>query len=133
MERKNYRRATYTESIMVAKSPAEIFNHILNDVPEFWPEDFEGKSNQLNDEFVLTSGDSHYSKNRVIELDPGKKVVWLVTESIRKTDHFEWTGTKMIFELISKGDNTLLRFTYDGLILGNEYAMWSLKRIYTTT
>lgn len=121
MESKNYRQANYTVSIMVAKSRAEVFNHILNDVPEFWPEEFEGKSNQLNDEFVFKSGDSHYSKNRVIELDPGKKVVWLVTESIRKTDAFEWTGTKMIFELISEGNNTLLMFTYDGFILENEY------------
>ena len=52
---------------------------------------------------------------------PNKKVVWLVTESIRRTDNFDWTGTKMIFELSSKGDNTLLEFTYDGVVLENEY------------
>jgi hypothetical protein len=121
MENKNYRRVNYTVSIMVAKSPTEIFSHILNDVPKFWPEEFEGKSNQLNDQFVFKSGGSHYSKNKVIELVPNKKVVWLVTESIRRTDNFEWTGTKMTFELTPKGDNTLIRFTYDGPVLENEY------------
>jgi len=45
----------------------------------------------------------------VIEFVPDKKVVWLVTESVRKTDNYEWTGTKMIFELTSKGNNTLLK------------------------
>jgi hypothetical protein len=41
-------------------------------------------------------------------------------ESIRKTDNYDWTGTKFIFELIPKGDNTLLQFTYDGVVLENE-------------
>ena len=49
--------------------------------------------------FICRSGDWHYSKNKVIEFVPDKKVVW----------HYEWTGTKMIFELTSKGNNTLLK------------------------
>jgi len=110
----------YTVAIEGAKSLEDVFNHILNDVSKWWPEDFEGESTKLNDEFVFRSGDSHYSKNKVVELVPNKKVVWLVTESIRKTDNFDWTGTKYIFELTPKGDNTILKFTYDGFILENE-------------
>ena len=113
--------ANYTVAIEVTKSPKDVFNHIINDVSKFWPEEFEGESTKLNDEFVFRSGDTHYSKNKVTEFVPNKKVVWLVTEGIRKTDNFEWTGTKMIFELTPKGDNTLLKFTYDGFILENEY------------
>ena len=52
---------------------------------------------------------------------PDKKIVWLVTDSIRKTDNFEWTGTKMIFDLIPKGNNTQLKFTYDGVVPENEF------------
>lgn len=114
-------KTNYTVSIEVVKSPAEVFNHILNDIPKFWPEDFEGESNKLNDEFVFRSDGGHYSKNKVVEFVLGKKVVWLVTESIRPTDNFDWTGTKMIFELTPREDNTLLEFTYDGFILDNEY------------
>ena len=113
--------AKYTVAIEVARSPHDVFNHIINDVSKFWPEEFEGASTKLNDEFVFTSGASHYSKNKVVELVPDKKVVWLVTESIRKTDNFDWTGTKMIFELTPKGNHTLLQFIYDGFILENEY------------
>ena len=51
---------------------------------------------------------------------PNKKVAWLTTESIRKTDNYDWTGTKFIFELIPKGDHTLIRFTYDGVVLAHE-------------
>ena len=118
----NHTTVHYTTSIEVAKSTDDVFNHILHDVAKFWPEDFEGESSKLNDEFIFTSGgDSHYSKNKVVELVPNKKVVWLVTESIRKTDNFDWTGTKMIFELTPKGNHTLLEFTYDGIILEGEY------------
>src|SRR5215813_5810774 len=110
MRNENYTAANYTVAIEVAKSAREVFDHIIHDVSKFWPEEFEGESSKLNDEFVFRTGDSHYSKNKVIELVPDKKVVWLVTESIRKTDNFDWTGTKMIFELTPKGDNTLLEF-----------------------
>lgn len=118
---KTYTKANYAVAIEVRRSPADVFNHIINDVPLYWPEDIEGECARLNDEFVFKTGDSHYSKNRVAELAPAKKVVWLVTESIRKTDNFDWTGSKMIFELTPKGDETLVKFTYDGVIFENEY------------
>ena len=121
MTNKNYKATNYKVAIEVAKSTNDVFNHIINDVSKFWPEDFEGKTTKLNDEFVFRTGDSHYSKNKVAELIQNKKVVWLVTESIRETDNFDWSGTKMIFELTPKGNKTLLQFTYDGVILENEY------------
>lgn len=118
----NHKTVLYTITVEVAKSPEVVFNHLLHDVAKFWPEDFEGESSKLDDEFIFTTGgDSHYSKNRVVELVPNQKVVWLVTESIRKTDNFDWTGTKMIFELTPKGDHTLIEFTYDGIILEGDY------------
>jgi len=121
METQAYAKASYTVSIKVEKSLQDVFNHLIYDVSKYWPEEFEGESTKLNGEFVFRTGDSHYSKNKVVELVPNKKMVWLVTESIRKTDNFDWTGTKMIFELTPKGDNTEVKFTYDGIILENEY------------
>ena len=121
MRSENNKAVKYTTAIELAKSPDEVFNHIVNDVSKWWPEEFEGKSAGLNDEFVLRTGDAHYSKNKVVEFVPDKKLVWLVTGSIRKTDNFDWTGTKYIFELTPKANNTLLEFTYDGFIRENEY------------
>jgi hypothetical protein len=111
---------SYTTSIEVPFSQKMVFDHI-NDVSKWWPEEFEGESTKLNDEFRLRSGDMHFSKQKLIEFEPNKKVVWLVTESIRKTDNYEWTGAKMIFELSPMGNKTLLNYTYDGPILENEY------------
>ena len=117
---------TYTATIEVAQSPEVVFNHI-NDVSKWWSKDFEGSSTKLNDEFVICHPDRHYSKQKLIEVIPGKKVVWLVTDSklnwIEK-DKYEWTNTKMIFEITTKGDKTLLRFTHEGLVPEKEcYAM----------
>ena len=109
----------YTVSIEVSKSPNIVFDHIV-DLSKWWPEDFEGESIALNSEFVLKTGDSHYSKNKVIEFVPDKKLTWIATEGIRKTDNYDWTGTKFIFELTPHDNYTLLKFTYDGVVLDNE-------------
>jgi len=114
------KKTIYTVAIEIERSPGDVFNRVI-DLSKWWPEDFEGESLKLDSEFVLKTGDSHYSKNKVIEFVPDKKVGLLTLESVRKTDHFDWTGTKMIFELTPKGDRTLLKFTYDGVVLENEY------------
>ena len=108
----------FTASIEVDKSPEEAFNHI-NHVSKWWSKDFEGSSSSLHDEFVISHTDQHYSKQKLIEFIPGKKVVWLVTESILnwiKGDKHEWTNTKMIFDITTKGDKTILHFTHEGLL-----------------
>ncbi|MBS1688484.1 MAG: SRPBCC domain-containing protein [Bacteroidetes bacterium] len=120
MTNNRYNTVTYTVEIKLAKSPKDVFSHLI-DLSKWWPEDFEGENINLNSEFVLKTGDSHYSGNKVVEFVPDEKLAWLTTESIRKTDNFEWTGTKMIFELIPQGDDTLLKFTYDGVVLEDEY------------
>ena len=71
---------SYTATIEVAKSPEDIFNHI-RDVSKWWSKDFEGRSTKLGDEFIISHGDLHYSKQKLVEVIPNKKVVWLVTDS----------------------------------------------------
>ncbi|HEY4325411.1 MAG TPA: SRPBCC domain-containing protein [Mucilaginibacter sp.] len=117
---KTKKNVSYGTSIVVQFSPKVVFEHI-NEVFQWWPEEFAGKSTKLNDEFTLRTGDVHYSKQKLIEFVPDKKVVWLTTESIRKTDNYEWTGTKMIFELIPNGKTTMVKFTYDGPVFESEY------------
>ena len=119
MTNKNYQAANYSVEIEVAKPLNDVFNHVI-DLSKWWPEEFEGENIRLNTEFVFRIGDMHYSKNKIVEFVPNKRVVWVTTESKRKTDNFDWTGTKFIFELTPKGDHTSLKFTYDGIVLDNE-------------
>jgi hypothetical protein len=116
----------YTATIEVAKSPQDVFN-LLKDVSKWWSKDFEGSSAKLNDEFVISHPGRHYSKQKLVEVIPGKKIVWLVTDSklswIKKDKH-EWTNTKMVFDITVKGEKTLLHFTHEGLVPEKEcYAM----------
>jgi Activator of Hsp90 ATPase homolog 1-like protein len=108
----------YTATIEVTNSPHDVFNH-MNDVSKWWSKEYEGSSTKLNDEFIIRSGDRHYSKQKLVEVIPDKKVVWLVTDSklnwIEK-DKTEWTNTRMIFEITKKGDKTVLHFTHEGLV-----------------
>lgn len=109
----------YTATIETAKSPKDVFQHII-DVSKWWGgKDFHGNSANLNDEFTIRHGDVHYSKQKLIEVVADKKIVWLVTESklnwIEK-DKDEWTNTKMVFEITTEGDKTVLHFTHVGLV-----------------
>ena len=73
----------------------------------------------INDEFIIHHPGAHYSKQKLVEIIPNEKIVWRVTEStlywLQKDKH-EWENTKMIFEITTKGDKTVLHFTHEGLV-----------------
>jgi hypothetical protein len=115
---------SFMAMIKVSKSPQEVFNYITNDVSKWWGgKDLKGSSKELNDEFIIHHRDQHYSMQRLVEIIPDKKIVWLVTQSTLSwliNDKHEWTNTKMIFEITTKGDKTVVHFTHEGLVPGME-------------
>lgn len=118
----------YAVTIAVSQSPREVFNRITTDVPKWWGgPDLTGSTTKLNDKFIIHHPGAHYSKQRIVELIPDEKLVWLVTDSKLdwlQQDQQEWTNTRMIFELSTKGDQTVLHFTHEGLMSEKEcYAL----------
>jgi hypothetical protein len=108
----------YTASIDVARTPEEVFD-CVNDVSRWWSRDYEGNSARLNDEFVIHHPGRHYSRQRLVEVVPNRRVVWLVTDSTLdwiESDRSEWTSTRMVFEISARGDRTALQFTHEGLV-----------------
>ena len=111
----------FTLTLLTDQSPNTVFQAI-NNVRAWWSgyysEEFIGNTEELSDEFSFHADEGlHFSKQKIVELTPNKKVVWLITESklsfLEKTD--EWTGTKVIFEISKEGDKTQLVFTHLGL------------------
>ena len=107
----------YQISITVNATAHEAFKSISS-VSQWWTEDLEGSSQKLNDEFTVRFGDIHASKQKVIEVIPDKKVVWLVTDSKLNflEDKREWTNTKIVFEILTRNNQTQIRFTHIGLV-----------------
>lgn len=135
---------SFSLAFLVDQSPEEVFNAV-NNVRGWWSETVKGNTEKLNDEFVYRHEPWHYSRQRLIEVVPSKKVVWLVTDGELSftEDKGEWKNTKIIFQITKKGNKTELRFTHDGLLPSvecfedcsngwNHYVQGSLLQLITT-
>jgi uncharacterized protein YndB with AHSA1/START domain len=111
------KKQDFTVSFLVDKTPQEAFDAI-NNVRGWWSGEIEGATEKPGDEFSYRYKDFHYSKQRLVEVVPAKRVVWLVTESSINfvADKNEWVDTKMIFEIAATGSQTEIRFTHQGLV-----------------
>ncbi len=110
-------KTTDFTSVVLLNADATTAFRIINEVTEWWTKDLKGNTKELGDEFSVQFGDVHYSKQKLIEIIPNKKIVWLVTEGDLNfvENKQEWVNTQIRFELESVGDKTQLTFTHDGL------------------
>ena len=108
---------SYTTTIFVDATPERIFNAI-NDVRGWWSQNIEGKTDRAGEEFTFRGKDIHYSKIKVTELVPGRKIEWLVLDSYMNfiEDQSEWKDTRISFEISQDSDRAKVRFSHIGLV-----------------
>lgn len=107
----------FTTSFSVDQAPAEVFRAITN-VRGRWSEQIEGRSESVGDTFTYRHGNLHQSTQKLTEVIPSERVVWLVVDGylsfVEKKG--EWKGTQVIFDVSTRpGGNTRVRVTHEGL------------------
>ena len=107
----------FTTTLLVDQSPKEAFDAI-NNVRGWWTGEIEGSTDKLGDEFTYRYKEFHYSKQKITELIPGKKVVWRVLDASLNfiEDRTEWNGSEITFQISQQGNKTEVRFTHVGLV-----------------
>jgi hypothetical protein len=94
----------FTTTLLVDQTPNEVYNAIT-DPRKWWSEEIEGGTDKLYDEFDYHFEDIHRCRMKLIELVPGRKVVWLVMDNYFKPGIFGETS-ELMSEWESKRQNT---------------------------
>jgi hypothetical protein len=111
----------YTATITVDQTATEVFDAI-NNVRGWWSEEITGITDKINEEWDYHYQDVHRCHLKIIELIPGKRIVWLVADNYFSftADKHEWKGDTIVFEITEKDNKTELRVTQVGLTPQNE-------------
>jgi NAD(P)-dependent dehydrogenase (short-subunit alcohol dehydrogenase family) len=131
-------------SFVVDQTPDQAFAAI-NDVRAWWSGELDGPTDTLGSEFTYTVADVHYTRFRITELDPARRVAWRVLDSCLSftAEQEEWTGTTITFDIAERPEGTVVTFTHEGLrpdhecydVCANawgEYINGSLRDLITT-
>ena len=113
---------SFKKSFKTSKSAEEVFNLLL-DIEQWWSgiygEEIKGESKKIGDVFTFKAGGgAHYSKQKLIELIPNEKVVWLITDSTLSflSNTGEWINTKIGFTISTEENSTVVTFMHEGLV-----------------
>ncbi|MBX3577332.1 MAG: SRPBCC domain-containing protein [Rhizobiaceae bacterium] len=108
-------------TISTARPPHACFAAI-NDPRAWWGRDIAGRTDRLGEAWTYRYKDLHFSRQKVVELVPFRRIAWLVTDATMSflTDTAEWAGTTIVFDLEPAGTGTDIRFAHLGLRPGIE-------------
>ena len=108
---------SFTTSFLVSATPDQVFDAVAN-VRGWWSEEITGDTDRLGATFEFRYKDMHRSTHRISEFARGARIVWDTVDAQIKfvADPTEWNGTKVVFEIARRGEQTELRFTHVGLV-----------------
>jgi hypothetical protein len=108
---------SFSTTISVDATPDETFAAI-NDVRGWWSHDVDGSADTVGAEFTFYGEDVHRSGIKVIDLVPGRRVVWHVLDTYMSfiDDQTEWKDTLIVFDISTTDGSTEVRFHHQGLV-----------------
>ena len=108
--------ASFEAQVTAEKAFADICK-----VSAWWTKNIEGSTQNLNDVFTVTFGET-FSKIKIGELIAGKKILWEVLDCNLHWMHDkkEWKGTQILWEISKAGKVTRIDMTHIGLRPGIE-------------
>jgi hypothetical protein len=106
----------YSTTITVDKSPDDVFRAVTN-VHGWWSQTIQGSADELGAEFEYRYKNLQRSTQQVTEYMLGRRIIWRVrkAEIAFAKNQFEWTGTRIVFEIGRANGATELHFTHVGL------------------
>jgi Activator of Hsp90 ATPase homolog 1-like protein len=116
---------SYRTTFLVEATPQETFAAV-NDVRGWWSEDLDGRTDTVGAEFAFRGNHQgvnvHRARIKVTDLVPGERVAWQVLDNhfTFTEDQSEWTGTRIVFELVPVDAGTEVRFSHLGLLPAHE-------------
>lgn len=80
----------------------------IEGLSDWWTRDTQGQS-KVGEVISFRFGSNGGFDMKVLELDPGRRVLWQVTDGPA-----EWIGTKVSFDIKQDGDYTIVLFKHQG-------------------
>jgi hypothetical protein len=116
------KNSNYQKSIILTATADEVFEAIIQRIPEWWSKDFLGSAIRKGDEFTVRFGPT-FKTMRITKVVRDQRIEWLCVDQHivvpagieplkNKT---EWVGTSIIWEIKADEATTTVEHTHIGL------------------
>ena len=106
-------------SLIFQEKEDKIYEGLTTQISEWWTEMFEGSARTVDQTFTIRFGSQVFKTMKVEELIKNRKVAWLVEDALidlpELVNKKEWVNTRIIWDLSTRSDSTLLKVTHMGL------------------
>ncbi|CAG4994626.1 hypothetical protein DYBT9275_01432 [Dyadobacter sp. CECT 9275] len=108
----------YQKHMETDQSAAVVYAALTEHIQHWWSTDLTGAAAQAGDSFTIGFGETRKTF-KILEATPCTRVVWTCTKAYIDLNSLqnkgEWVGTRLVWTLDDRGENTTLTFLHEGL------------------
>jgi len=96
--------------LFIKSTPEKIYNAVTTQkgIASWWSEHNNAKA-RVGSVYRISFGGNYFKEIKVVELVPGKKVVWEILDATP-----EWLNTQVVFDISMGNESAELRFSHAG-------------------